>query len=108
MKHAIEHDLEPDLAKKAAEKAVEAYGKKFADYDFAAKWVDDKRVELGFTVAGKRLEGSMDVQPKQLALELDVPFVFRVFSGKAVQIIEKEARMWLDKAKKGELDDVTV
>lgn len=108
MKHAIEHDLDIDLAKKAAQKAVEAYGKKFADYDFSSKWVHEERVELGFTVAGKRLEGSMDVEPKQLALELDVPFVFRVFSGKAVQIIEKEARRWLDKAKKGELDDVKV
>lgn len=105
MKHSIEHDLDPKLAKLAAEKAVVAYGERFADYDFAAKWVNDKRVELGFTVAGKRLEGSMDVESKALALELDVPFVFRVFSGKAIQIIEKEAKVWIDKARKGELGE---
>jgi len=104
MKHSIDHDLDIDLAKLAAEKAVEAYGKRFADYDFAAKWVNEKRVELGFTVAGKRLEGSMEVRSSELALELDVPFVFRVFSGKAISIIEKEARVWIDKARKGELE----
>ena len=70
MKHSIAHDLNPKLATLAAEKAVEAYGKRFEDYDFAAEWVNEKRVELGFTVAGKRLEGSMEVQPKEMALQL--------------------------------------
>jgi hypothetical protein len=32
-----------------------------------------------------------------------VPLVFRPFRGKALEIIEREARVWLEKAKKGEL-----
>lgn len=103
MTHDIPHDLDFDLAKLAAEKAAVAYGERFAEYAYQARWVSKSRVELGFTVMGKRLQGALTVKPNKLELELDVPFVFRPFRGKAIQIIEKEARMWLDKAKAGEL-----
>lgn len=103
MTHDIPHDLDFDLAKLAAQKAAEAYGKRFAEYDYRAKWVSDSRVELGFTVVGKRLEGAMTIKPNKLELELDVPLMLRPFRGKAIEIIEKEARTWLDKAKRGEL-----
>jgi hypothetical protein len=101
--HDIPHDLEFDLAKLAAAKAAEAYAKRFAEYDYRYKWVRDDRVELGFTVIGKRLEGAMTVKPNKLELELEVPFMMRPFRGKAIEIIEKEAREWLAKAKRGEL-----
>lgn len=103
MTHDIPHDLDFALAKLAAEKAAVAYKQRFAEYEYAAKWVSDSRVELGFTVLGKRLEGVMTVKARKLELELDVPLLFRPFRGKAIEIIEKEARMWLDKAKAGEL-----
>lgn len=103
MTHDIPHDLDFALAKLAAQKAAEAYGKRFAEYDYKATWVRDDRVELGFTVVGKRLEGSMTIKSDRLELELDVPFMMRPFRGKAIEIIEKEARSWLDKAKRGEL-----
>ena len=101
--HDIPHDLDISLARLAAKKAAEAYGKRFAEYDYEAKWVSENRVELGFTVVGKRLEGSMTIKPDRLELELDVPLLMRPFRGKAIEIIEKEARSWLDKAKRGEL-----
>lgn len=103
MTHDIPHDLDFDLAKLAAEKAAEAYGKRFAEYDYKATWVSNNRVELGFTVVGKRLEGAMTVKADRLELELDVPFMLRPFRGKAIEIIEKEAREWIAKAKRGEL-----
>ena len=103
MTYDIPHDLTFDLAKLAAEKAAEAYGKRFAEYEYTAKWVSNDRVELGFTVVGKRLEGAMTVKKDRLELELEVPFMFRPFRGKALEIIEREARVWLDKAKRGEL-----
>ncbi len=103
MKHDIPHDLNYDLAKLAAQKAAEAYGKRFSEYDYRAKWVSDERVELGFTVVGKRLEGAMTVKPDRLQLELDVPFMLRPFKGKAISVIEEEAQTWIDKARRGEL-----
>jgi hypothetical protein len=101
--HDIPHDLDFDLAKLAAQKAAEAYGKRFAEYDYKATWVREDRVELGFTVVGRRLEGSMTIKADRLELELEVPLMMRPFRGKAIEIIEKEARTWLDKAKRGEL-----
>jgi hypothetical protein len=103
VQHDIPHDLDIELAKLAARKAAEAYGERFADYDYKARWVSETRGELGFTVVGKRLEGAMTVRHDKLALELDVPLMMRPFRGKAIQIIEKEARSWLDKARRGEL-----
>ena len=92
-----------ETAKLAARKAVEAYGERFDKYDFKSDWKSDTRVEISFAVKGKRLDGSFTVHPSKLQLELDVPFIFRVFSGRAIEIIEAEARTWLDKAKRGEL-----
>ena len=103
MTHDIPHDLSIDLAKLAAQKAAESYAERFAEYDYKATWVSDTRVELGFSVMGKRLEGAMNVKPRKLELELEVPFMFRPFKGKALEIIEKEARVWIQKAKNGEL-----
>jgi hypothetical protein len=101
--HDIQHDLEFDLAKLAAERAAESYAKRFAEYEYKATWVSSSRVELGFTVMGKRLTGAMTVRTRKLELELDVPLMFRPFRGKALEIIEREARVWLEKAKNGEL-----
>lgn len=103
--HEIPHDLGFDLAKRAAIKAVEVYGEKFAEYDYEATWVSDERVELSFTVRGKRIEGAMTVKPHKVDLELDVPLLFRPFRGMALGIIESEAKMWLEKAKRGELTE---
>lgn len=103
MTHDIPHKLDMETAKLAARKAVEAYGARFEKYDFSANWVSDTRVELGFSVKGKRLNGAMTVRPNDLHLELDVPFVFKVFSGKAIDIIDREAKEWIRKAEAGEL-----
>ncbi|HVH97088.1 MAG TPA: polyhydroxyalkanoic acid system family protein [Enhygromyxa sp.] len=103
MTHDIPHDLDISLARLAAKKAAEAYGKRFAEYDYKATWVSENRVELGFTVVGRRLEGAMNIKSDRLELELDVPLMLRPFRGKALEIIEKEARSWIDKAKRGEL-----
>ena len=103
MKHDIPHDLEFDLAKLAAEKAAESYAKRFAEYNCTYKWASNDRMELSFRVAGKTLEGAMNIKAKKLTLELDVPFVFRPFRGKAISIIEGEVNEWIAKAKRGEL-----
>ena len=103
MTHDIPHDLDFDLAKLAAEKAAEAYKQRFAEYDYRAKWVSKDRVELSFRVGGKALSGAMTVKTSKVELELDVPFLFRPFRGKAIAIIEKEVVAWIAKAKAGEL-----
>lgn len=103
MKHQIPHDLDVTVAKQVAVRAFEAYQKKFADYSPKIQWVGDRDARIEFRVKGLKLEGSIGIQPRAIELELDVPFVFRLFKNKAVGVIEREVRTWIDKAKRGEL-----
>lgn len=103
MKHEIPHDLEMDMAKAVAKKAVESYTERFSAYGLVPRWQSDTKVELAFNVKGKKLDGSLSVHPSKLVFELDVPFVFRVFTGQATKIIDRETRAWIDKAKNGEI-----
>jgi hypothetical protein len=104
MKHYIPHGLDLPLAKKATQKAFETYKAKFADYNPTEKWVSDTRAEIGFQAKGIKLSGSIELEPKRIGLELEVPFLLKMFQGKAIAIIEEEIKEWVEKARKGELD----
>ena len=103
MKHQIAHDLDSNLAKEAAVRAFEAYQKRFANYNPTMHWEGERKARIGFSVKGVKLGGSIDILPRSIELDLDVPFLFRPFKGKALEVIEKEVRNWLTKAKNGEL-----
>ena len=103
VKHEIPHDLEMDMAKAVARKAVESYQERFASYGLTSNWTSDTKVDLTFNVKGKKLAGGLTVFGDRLVFELDVPFVFRVFTGQATKIIDAETREWIAKAKAGEI-----
>jgi len=102
MKHEIAHDLDINLAKEATVRAFEAYQKRFADYQPKMRWTGERDARIEFTVKGMKLEGSIGILPRAIELDLEVPFLFRVFKGKAIGVIDREVRTWLDKAKRGE------
>ena len=104
MKHSVPHDLDPALARRATEKAFEAYAERFASYSPTATWSSDRRCEVGFTVKGFSLKGAIEIEPTEILMDLDVPFLFRVFKGQALDIIEREVRTWIEKARRGEVD----
>jgi hypothetical protein len=103
MKHQIAHDLDVNLAKEAAARAFEAYQKRFANYQPTMQWTGERDARIEFKVKGMKLQGSIGILPRAIEIDLDVPFVFRVFKSKAIEVIEREVRVWLDKAKRGEL-----
>jgi hypothetical protein len=105
MKHVIKHDLDMDLVKKATHHAMDAYAARFAKYDPEANWNTETNATIRFTAKGVTLEGTLDLRPKEIELQLDVPFVFKMFQKKAVGIIDSEITEWLGKARRGELDD---
>lgn len=104
MKHSIKHSLPLALVKTVATKAIAAYQEKFSEYEAASKWVTDNRAEISFVALKKKLEGTIDLSAESIDLELDVPFLFRPFQGKAIEIIEREIKEWLGKAERGELE----
>jgi putative polyhydroxyalkanoic acid system protein len=103
MKHVMPHDLEPALAKKAAERAFDAYRQKYADYNPRLTWLSDTRAEASFSAKGVSMKGTIELLPKGISFDLEVPFLLRLFQTKAMEIMDRELRVWVDKARRGEL-----
>ncbi len=103
MKHVVPHNLGQEKAKQVAQAAFESYQQRYAKYQPAANWINDKRAEITFNVKGLKLAGVMEVNPTEIEMELDVPFVLRPFKGKALSVIEEEIKKWISKATAGEL-----
>lgn len=103
MKHVVKHDLDVGVAKQATEKAITAYKERFAQYSPTFAWVTEHRGELGFDAKGAKIKGAVELKPGAIEIDVDVPFLLRPFSGKAVEVIEREIQKWIAKAKAGEL-----
>ena len=103
MKHSVPHDLGQEKAKQAAEAALKSYAQKFAKYQPQTRWTGDNRAEISFSVKGMHLSGSIDVQPKTIDLDMEVPFLLRPFKNQAISVIEGEIREWIDKARSGSI-----
>jgi Putative polyhydroxyalkanoic acid system protein (PHA_gran_rgn) len=103
MKQVIQHELDTAMAKRVADHAFADYQQRYPDYQPTLRWVSDQRADIAFNAKGVKLGGSLTLAPKSIALELDVPFLFRPFQKKALDVIEREVRIWLDKARAGEL-----
>jgi len=104
MKHVVKHNLSPELAKKATEKAWASYSERFAKYEPTSNWTSETHSDVSFTVKGVTLNGSLDLEPGGVALDLDVPFIFKPFKNKAMGVVEEEIKDWVKKAEAGELD----
>lgn len=103
MKHEIQHGLEPDLARKAIEKAMEAYSQRFAEYNPRFRWKSEYVGELGFKAKGVSVDGEIEIAGPKILVDLDVPFILRIFKGKAIEVIDREVKTWVAKARNGEI-----
>ncbi len=103
MKHTIAHNLDLATAKKVTDRAFEEYSKRFADYSPSLKWVNDRRAEIGFSAKGVKLNGAMEMAEKAIEVDLDVPFLLRPFKSKAIDVIEREVKVWIQKAQNGQI-----
>lgn len=103
IKHIIKHDLGVDTAKKVTEKAFESYKARFAEYNPTFRWASANKADVAFSAKGITLKGTFTALANQIELELDVPFVFKLFQSKAVEIIDAEVKEWIQKAKSGQI-----
>jgi hypothetical protein len=103
MKHTIDTGLDQALSKKAIEKAMEAYSARFADYEPKFGWIGADRGEFSFNAKGVKLKGSIVVRDHQVDVDMQVPLLFRVFQGKAMGVIEEQVKLWVEKARRGEI-----
>ncbi len=105
MKQTIEHPLDTDKARKVAKKAFESYAERFAKYNPTAEWHTDHQADFGFEAKGVTLSGSLELREHAIDVEMDVPFIFKPFRKKALDVIQREINKWIEKAQAGELDD---
>ena len=103
MKHVIRHGLTHELAREAAQHALDSYRDRFSALSPEGEWIDDDHARVAFSAAGRRMEGSIGVGPEEIELELEVPFIFRLFHDRAGAIINEDVRRWIDRAREGEL-----
>lgn len=103
MKHSVSHSLGKEMARKVARAALESYAERFAEFKPTTRWKSDDQAAISFTVKGMSLEGGVVVKDSSIDLDLDVPFLLKPFQGKAVGVIDKEIQLWIEKAKRGEI-----
>jgi hypothetical protein len=103
MKHVIQHDLDLPTAKRVVDRAFNEYKRRFVDYRPSLVWVNERRADVAFHAKGIKLAGGMNLEAEAIALELEVPFLFRPFQKIALEVIEREVRLWVGKARAGEL-----
>lgn len=103
MKHVIVHDLGVPMAKKVTERAFAEYEHRYAKYDPTFRWATDRKAEVSIHAMGVTLAGAMEVGDSEITVDVKVPFILRPFRGRAMHIIEREVKVWLGRARAGEL-----
>ena len=104
MKHSVRHDLDLDTASRAVRVALDSYAERFSGYDPQVQWSGDHRANISVSAKGLTVKGTVEVKASNILIDLEVPFILRVFKKKAISIIEGEIQKWLRKARAGELD----
>jgi len=103
MKHTIAHEFDTAMAKKVTDHAFAEYARRYPDYQPTLRWASDQRADIAFNAKGIKLSGAMVLEPGSIVMDLDVPFLFRPFQKKAMEVIEREVQVWLGKARSGQV-----
>ena len=103
MKHSVQHDVGQEKAIRAAKAALAAYQERFGKYDPKADWIAENRAHVSFTAKGITLKGTIEITPKTIEMDLDVPFVLRPFKGAALGKVDAEIGKWIAKARQDEV-----
>jgi hypothetical protein len=98
MKHVIQHNVDLAQSKRVADRALKYYEARYAKYDPQVRWLDDRRAEVRFKAKGMSVTGTVELLPGAVAIDLDVPFLFRAFRGTAIRILEAEIKRLLAEA----------
>ncbi|WP_437601133.1 polyhydroxyalkanoic acid system family protein [Sorangium sp. So ce590] len=98
MKHTVHHDLNDEEAKSAVLRAMAQYCDRYAEYAPSMLWSDERRADLGFSFKGCKLGGRIELRPRTVDLEIDVPLPLRMFQRMAIAAIDTAMRRFIDEA----------
>lgn len=104
MEYKVKHGL-PDRSRvrTVVERAYEAYKQRLAKNDPTLTWIDDSAAKIGFTVMGKSLVTDVTIDDSDLRITGKIPFFFKPFERKILDVVGGEVDKWLAKARAGEI-----
>lgn len=103
IKHNFPHQLDDATAKKTVDCAFAWYKKQYPEYQPQLAWQSAQKAAVSFAAKGIQIKGVLTLAPQSVLMELDVPFVLRMFKGLALEKIEKEMTRWIAEAEAGRL-----
>jgi hypothetical protein len=103
MKHVIEHGLDAATAHKVTERAFAEYRARYPSYDPTLTWTSDRAAKVGLSAKGVKLSGAVTLRDNAIDVELEVPLLLRIFQKRALEVIEREVRTWVERARAGEI-----
>jgi putative polyhydroxyalkanoic acid system protein len=103
MKHTVVHGLGREQAKKVTEAAWQSYSSRFSEYSPTVTWTNDYAAKIGFKAKGISINGDIEVNEKDIGIDLDVPFLLKPFKNTAIKVIEEEIQKWIAKSKAGQI-----
>jgi hypothetical protein len=99
MKITIVHGAPWEVAKRGAELAFAHYGVKYARYEPRLSWEAPNRFRFSLSAKGLRVSGTATIDDGTVAVDIEVPFPFRVFESRARQAVTREVQIWVAKAR---------
>lgn len=92
MKHVLQHGLDVEQSKKVAEKAFREYQQRFSHSNPKLVWLTDRRAQVSFNARGVILSGTVELKPGAIEVDLDVPFLLRMFQRPALKVLDDELK----------------
>ncbi len=105
MKQTVAHDLSMDLARLAARAALKHFKERFPHAHITPQWLSPDEAIISFAIRGFHLTPRIHLRPGAIQVEMDIPFLARPFETKARARIERELAFWIEKARRGELNE---
>jgi hypothetical protein len=103
MQKTITSNLDKARSKIAIEKAMEDYKARFAEYSPRYDWTSDDGGEFSFNAKGIKLGGTIRVRDNFVDVDMDVPFLFRIFQSKAMDVIQEQVELWVERVRSGKV-----
>ena len=104
MEYKVKHGLSDRAqVRTVVEKAYEAYKERLANYNPSIKWVSDRAAEINFSVKGMGMDTKFVIDDDELHITGKIPWLFKPFERKILDVVGNEVDKWLAKARKGEI-----
>lgn len=97
MKLVIHFDAPVELAKRGAEAAFAHYLVRYAQYEPRVVWRSERSLEFSLTAKGIRVTGRATLDDGAVAIEMAVPFVFRILEARAKAAVTREIHTWIER-----------